>query len=142
MLDKAVKIAEKAHKGQVDKAGRPYIGHLLRVMYAGKTADEKICGVLHDLIEDTDWTFKDLKKEGFKNHIIEALKCLTKQKGENYDQFIDRILTNELAVKVKINDLSDNMDIKRLEKITEADIERLNKYLSAYRKLINYRKDV
>jgi (p)ppGpp synthase/HD superfamily hydrolase len=138
MLEKAIEIALKAHKGQRDKAGEPYIGHLLRVMHAGKTEDEKICGVLHDLIEDTDWTFDELRKQGFEEHITDALQCLTKQRGESYDQFLERVLSNRLAVKVKINDLTDNMDIKRLKTLTDRDLERLNKYLKAYRRLINY----
>jgi (p)ppGpp synthase/HD superfamily hydrolase len=135
MLEKAVEIAISAHKNQRDKSGKPYIGHLLRVMQAGKTEDEQICGVLHDLVEDSDWTFENLKKEGFPDHIIDALKCLTKQANEIYDHFIDRVMTNTLAVQVKINDLTDNMDIKRLTSIGEKDVERLNTYLKAYRKL-------
>lgn len=78
---------------------------------------EKICGLLHDLIEDTDWTFQDLKKEGFSDEIIKALDCLTKRKDENYTDFIERISKNPLAIKVKINDLEDNMNITRLEKL-------------------------
>jgi len=137
MLEKAVEIAVHAHKGQEDKSGNPYIGHILRVMNAGISNDEKICGVLHDLVEDTNWTFEDLQKEGFEGHIIDALKCLTKQKNETYEHFIDRVIKNPLAVKVKINDLSDNMDIRRLEDITEIDRVRLNKYIKAYRRLFH-----
>jgi len=137
MLDKAIEIAVVAHKGQKDKSGEAYIGHLLRVMHAGNTEDEKICGVLHDLTEDTNWTFERIKKEGFRDHIIEALKCLTKRTNESYDLFIDRVMTNKLAVKVKLNDLIDNLDIKRLNKISDVDLERLNKYLEAYKRLKN-----
>lgn len=136
MLEKAIEIAVKAHKGQRDKNGRAYIGHLLRVMHAGATEDEKICGILHDLVEDTNCTFDDIKKESFSDEIISALKCLTKNKNENYDVFINRVLTNKLAIAVKINDLTDNLDVKRLEKITEEDMKRINKYLKAYRRLI------
>lgn len=137
MLEKAIEIAVNAHKGQKDKNGKAYIGHLLRVMYKGTTEDEKICGVLHDLIEDTNWTFEDLKKEGFNNIIISALKCLTKNKNEYYDKFIDRVLTDKLAVKVKLNDLTDNLDVKRLEIIADEDMRRINKYLKACRRLKN-----
>lgn len=136
-LEKALEIAIIAHKGQKDKAEKPYIGHLLRVMQMGQTDEEKICGVLHDLVEDTDWNFDYLKNEGFSDTIISALKCLTKQKNESYDLFIDRVLTNDLAIKVKINDLTDNMDIKRMNVIAEEDLNRLNKYLKAYKRLIN-----
>lgn len=135
MLEKAIQIAINAHSGQIDKGGSPYILHLIRVMNAGTTTEEKICGMLHDLVEDTDWTFEQLKNEGFDERIIEALKCLTKNEGEGYDSFIQRVITNSIAIKVKLNDLQDNMDIRRLSEITEKDRERLNKYLRAYKYL-------
>jgi len=137
MLEKAIQIAIEAHQGQTDKAEAPYILHLIRVMNAGQTDNEKICGILHDLVEDTKWTFEDLKKEGFSEEIINALECVTKQPNESYSQFIERIKKNPLAVKVKINDLKDNMDITRLTFITEDDTQRLNKYLKAYHYLLN-----
>ena len=127
MLEKAIQIAINAHSGQVDKGSSPYILHLIRVMNAGTTTEEKICGMLHDLVEDTDWTFDE--------RIIEALKCLTKNEGEGYDSFIQRVITNSIAIKVKLSDLQDNMDIRRLSEITEKDRERLNKYLRAYKYL-------
>ena len=135
MLVKAIQIAVSAHKEQVDKSGQPYILHLIRVMDAGETEQEKICGVLHDLVEDTDWTFEKLENEGFSEKIISALKCVTKQENEDYDVFINRVKANPLAIKVKLNDLRDNMDITRLVHITEKDQERLNKYLTAYQEL-------
>lgn len=136
MLEKAIQIAVKAHKGQKDKAGQPYILHLLRVMNKGQTATEKICGVLHDLVEDTKWTFNDLQKEGFNNEVIEVLKCVTKTSdNENYEDFINRVITNPIAVKVKLNDLKDNMNIARLTEIKSKDAQRLNKYIKAYNQL-------
>lgn len=112
-LERAIQIATEAHKGQLDKAGREYIGHPIRVMEMGKTEDEKIVGVLHDVIEDTDWTFERLEAEGFSPEVIAALRCVTKtSENENYDDFIDRVKKNPLAVAVKINDLTDNMDIR------------------------------
>lgn len=132
-LDRAIQIAVEAHKNQKDKYGAPYLGHVSRVMNAGKTDDERIVGVLHDLIEDTPWTFDDLKKEGFSSHVIEAIRCLTKKsEDENYESFVDRIKINPLAIRVKLNDLRDNMDIRRLPMVTEKDVPRLNKYLKAY----------
>lgn len=137
LLTKAISIALKEHEGQTDKAGMPYAGHIMRVMQAGRTTDEKIVGVLHDLVEDTDWTFDMLLAEGFPIHIVEALRCVTKlSDDESYDEFIQRVKSNPLAVAVKINDLTDNMDIRRLSDITEADAQRLRKYLKAYRDLI------
>ena len=135
-LERAIQIATEAHKGQLDKAGRDYIGHPLRVMEMGKTEDEKIVGVLHDVIEDTDWTFEMLEAEGFSREVIEALKCVTKlSENENYDDFIERVRKNPLAVAVKINDLTDNMDIRRLPYLSDKDVKRLKKYLKAYKKL-------
>lgn len=135
-LERAIQIATEAHKGQLDKAGRDYIGHPLRVMAMGKTEDEKIVGVLHDVIEDTDWTFEMLEAEGFSREVIEALRCVTKlAENENYDDFIERVKKNPLAVAVKINDLTDNMDIRRLPYLSDKDVKRLKKYLKAYKKL-------
>jgi (p)ppGpp synthase/HD superfamily hydrolase len=135
-LEKAIEIATKAHSGQLDKAGNDYITHPLRVMAAGKTTDEKIVGVLHDVVEDTEWTFEMLAAEGFSDEIIEALRCVTKfSENEPYDKFIARVKTNQLAVAVKINDLSDNMDIRRLPYLSDKDVKRLKKYLKAYKQL-------
>lgn len=135
-LQRAIEIATQAHQGQFDKAGRDYIGHPLRVMEMGKAEEEKIVGVLHDVIEDTDWTFEKLAEEGFSQEIISALRCVTKlSENENYDDFIDRVKKNPLAVAVKINDLTDNMDIRRLPYLSDKDVKRLKKYLKAYKRL-------
>ena len=136
-LQRAIEIATEAHKGQFDKSGKDYIEHPLRVMEMGKTEEEKIVGVLHDVVEDTPWTFEMLEAEGFSSEVIAALKCVTKiYEKENYDDFIERIKKNPLAVAVKINDLTDNMDIRRLPYLSDKDVKRLKKYLKAYKKLI------
>lgn len=136
-LEKAIEIATEAHKGQYDKAGNDYIGHPLRVMDMGRTEEEKIVGVLHDVVEDTEWTFAQLAAEGFSQEVIDALQCVTKlSENENYDDFIERVKKNPLATAVKINDLSDNMDIRRLPYLSDKDVKRLKKYLKAYKKLI------
>lgn len=136
-LQRAIEIATEAHKGQVDKSGKEYIGHPLRVMEMGKSEQEKIIGVLHDVVEDTNWTFEALAEEGFSKEIIDALRCVTKlSDNENYDDFIERVKKNPLAVAVKINDLTDNMDIRRLPYLSDKDVKRLKKYLKAYKKLI------
>ena len=137
LLAKAVTIALEAHKGATDKAGMPYAGHVMRVMQAGRTIDEKIAGVLHDIVEDTPWTFEALLAEGFPTHIVDALRCVTKlHDDEPYEEFIQRVKNNPLAVAVKINDLTDNMDIRRLSELTDKDVQRLRKYLQAYRLLV------
>ena len=135
LLNKAIKIADKAHRGQTDKFGTPYIGHLIRVMNYGKTYDEKIVGVLHDVIEDCpEITYEYLLKEDFPNHIVFAIECLTKNPpDQDYTEFIRQTEKSALAVAVKLNDLLDNMDLTRFTKpLTEKDAKRLNKYLTAY----------
>lgn len=136
-LQRAIEIATEAHRGQFDKSGKDYIGHPLRVMEMGRTEEERIVGVLHDVVEDSEWTFEMLQAEGFSKEIIDALRCLTKlSENENYDDFIDRVRKNPLATAVKINDLTDNMDIRRLPYLSDKDVKRLKKYLKAYKKLV------
>lgn len=136
-LAKAIEIAVSAHKGQKDKAGAEYILHPLRVMERGKTDVEKICGVLHDVVEDSGFTFEALENEGFSTEVIDALRYLSKtSEEEDYEKFIDRVGQNPIAVQVKINDLLDNMEITRFKVLNEEDFKRLNRYLKAYWKLI------
>ncbi len=135
-LERAIEIATEAHRGQLDKAGNEYLGHPLRVMAMGKTTEEKIVGVLHDVVEDSAWTFEQLEAEGFSHEVIAALRCVTKlSETEPYDKFIARIKHNPLAVAVKLNDLTDNMDIRRLPYLSDKDVKRLKKYLKAYKQL-------
>jgi (p)ppGpp synthase/HD superfamily hydrolase len=131
MLNKAIEIATRAHAGQVDKGGEPYILHPLRVMISRKNELERICAVLHDVVEDTDITFDKLRLEGFSEEVIEVLDCLTRRSNESYDEFIDRILCNETACNVKLADLCDNMDITRIKNPTQKDRERIKKYRDA-----------
>lgn len=131
MLNKAIEIAAKAHAGQVDKGGAPYILHPLRVMLNCESEAAKVCAALHDVIEDTNITLDDLKAEGFTEEIITILDCLTKRAGESYDDFIDRVLTNETACRVKLADLADNMNLTRIQKPNVKDEERIKKYNQA-----------
>lgn len=135
MLNKAIEIATRAHTGQVDKGGAPYILHPLRVMLSRKNEIERICAVLHDVVEDSVLTFDDLSKEGFSEEIIEVLDCLTKRNGESYDELIDRILTNEIACHIKLADLFDNMDLNRIENFTYKDEARIKKYRKAIERI-------
>ncbi len=136
LLQRAIEIAYEAHEGQTDKAGAPYIGHALRVMNAGKNVEEKIVGVLHDVVEDTHWTFEMLAAEGFPQHLLDALFCVTKiNANEPYDKFIARVKKNRIATAVKLNDLTDNMDIRRLPYLSDKDVKRLKRYLKAYKRL-------
>lgn len=131
----AVDIAKKAHEGQVDKAGKPYILHPIRVAEMCNDVRQKIVAILHDTIEDTYVTPEYLKIKGFDDEIINAVLAVTRRKGESYEEFIERCNCNVIGKMVKINDLKDNLDITRLDSISEKDIARINKYLKSYRKL-------
>jgi (p)ppGpp synthase/HD superfamily hydrolase len=135
LLEKAILIAANAHQGQKDKAGQPYILHPLRVMFSVNGEIERICAVLHDVIEDTEVTLDDLRNEGFSEEVLSALDALTKRDGENYDDFITRILPNPIACRVKLADLRDNMDLSRIKNPTEKDYQRIEKYRNAVEKI-------
>jgi (p)ppGpp synthase/HD superfamily hydrolase len=137
LLEKAIQIAVQAHAGQFDKYEEPYILHPLRVMSRVQTEPEKIVAVLHDVIEDTAWTADQLKEAGFPSTILEALDCVTKREGEEYSDFVLRSASNPIALRVKIADLEDNMDLRRMPEITPGDIERLSKYLKAHKYLVS-----
>ena len=134
-LENAISLATEAHKGQKDKNGAPYILHPLRVMARVQSETEKIVAVLHDTIEDTDYTIENLKKNGYSKEVLEAIDCLTKRDNEDYNNYVKRCKSNPIAQKVKIADLENNMDIRRFEVLTEEDLKRLNKYLDAWRYL-------
>ena len=136
MLERAIEIAVEAHKGQIDKGGSPYILHPLRVMMSVNGESEKIVAVLHDVVEDSDWTFDALLAEGFAVEAIEALKSVTKEsEDEGYDLFIQRAMRNPIGRKVKIADLRDNLDVTRISDMTDKDVKRINKYKKALKLL-------
>ncbi len=134
-LEAAISIAALAHKGQPVKGDAAYILHPLRMMMRMKSETAMIVAILHDVVEDTDWTFDNLRERGFSNEVLTALDCVTNRKGENYEQFIERAQTNEIARQVKIADLEDNMNLLRLNEIRAKDLERLEKYHKSWRKL-------
>ena len=136
MLDKAILIAAQAHLGQKDKSGAPYILHPLRMMLRFKSEAEMIVAVLHDVVEDNpDWTLERLQAEGFSAEIIDAVDHLTRREEESYKEFVKRAQQNPLARQVKLADLEDNMDLKRVKNLTEKDKERLARYHKAWLKL-------
>ncbi len=137
MLLRAIEISMNAHKEQKDKSGEPYILHCLRVMLKGKTKEEQIAGVLHDVVEDSEITIEELKKEGFPDVVLDAVNCLTKWEGMDYDVYVEGVLGNELSKRVKLYDLEDNMNIGRLKEVKVSDVERLNKYLRTYERIRN-----
>ena len=141
LLEKALRIAVNAHAGQVDKSGKPYIFHPVRVCCRCFTDEEKIVALLHDTIEDTDITAEDLLSEEFPRHIVDAILSISRKEGESYEDFVRRSSLNPLGRSVKLHDLEDNMDISRLEQVTEKDLERLNRYIKAYTYLETMQKN-
>ena len=131
MLDKAIHIATKAHGGQMDKGGQPYILHPLRVMFMRRNETERICAVLHDVIEDSNISIEYLREEGFSEEILSTLEALTKRENESYDDFINRVIENKTARNVKLADLCDNMDLSRIINPTQEDYQRVEKYRKA-----------
>ena len=134
-IEKAIAIAAIAHAGQQDKAGESYILHPLRVMLRMRTEDERIAAILHDVIEDTDWTFERLRAEGFSPDVIDAIDAVTKREGEAYDEFVDRAGRNAVGRRVKLADLEDNCDLSRIAQPTQKDNQRLDKYRAAMKRL-------
>jgi (p)ppGpp synthase/HD superfamily hydrolase len=131
-LERAIAIAAKAHAGQVDKAGAPYVLHPLRMMLGMSSNDERIVAVLHDLCEDCpSWTFDRLRAEGFSDRIIDALQSVTKRDGEDYDDFVRRSAANPIGRRVKLADLHDNSDLSRIAVPSERDLQRIDKYRRA-----------
>ena len=136
LFDRAMQIAIRAHMGQKDKAGRDYVMHPIRVAERCKDPRAKIVALLHDTIEDTPVTAEYLRGEGFPEEIILGVLSVTKHdEEEEYDDFVARAAENAIGREVKIADLEDNMDIRRLKEINDKDVERLRKYLRAWQYL-------
>ena len=149
-LEKAIKIAVEAHTGQVDKGGNPYILHPLRVMLSLNSKEERIVGVLHDVVEDCEgWSWERPKEEGCSDEIIAALQSVSKtpeeeaeyralpedKKLDHYLKFIQRAKANKIGRNVKAADIRDNLDISRIDDITESDINRIYHYKAAFKLL-------
>jgi GTP diphosphokinase / guanosine-3',5'-bis(diphosphate) 3'-diphosphatase len=127
-LERAIAIAAEAHAGQTDKAGERYILHPLRVMLAMETDVERIVAVLHDVVEDSDFTLQDLRAEGFAEEAVAAIDALTKREGEPKLDAAARAKRNPLALRVKLADNADNQDMIRIAHPTEADFARIEEY--------------
>lgn len=130
-LQKADAIAEQAHRGQVDKSGRPYIEHPRAVAEALNDWEEKIVALLHDICEDTPWTVESLRAAGFSERICVAVDLLTRPDGMSYEAYLGRIRNNRLARNVKLADLGHNMDLQRIPNPTAKDRERAEVYRKA-----------
>lgn len=134
LLGKVLVLATNAHSGQFDRGKNPYILHPLKVMHYLKTDDEELqcIALLHDVIEDTKTTWKDLEEIGCTERVLNAVKALTKLPGQTYDEYKEGVFANEDAMRVKLCDLRHNTDIRRLKGVTDKDIDRIAKYNRFY----------
>lgn len=139
-LERALLIAALAHSGQKDKAEQPYILHPLRMMLKLDTDEERIVALLHDVLEDTAIGLDELQEAGFSESVLEAVQILTRQPDESRMQAAMRAAQNPLALKVKLADNADNLDVKRLPVLTDADNERLREYRKIRRFLLQARR--
>lgn len=135
LLERAIRLAAKVHKGQKDRAQRPYILHVMRVMMRGTDMEEQLLGALHDVLERSELTASDLELKGFPPRVLTALEHISRRKEEDYAGYIERVAKNGLATRVKLHDLSDKMDIRHLTVLDQSDIKRYNRQLTAYHKL-------
>lgn len=135
-LAKAICIASAVHVTDLDKGDKAYILHPIRVMMRLRTEDPELMqiAILHDVIEDHPdvISFLDLQKKGFSERVIKALNLLTHKPSDSYDEYIERIATNEDAIRVKLEDLRDNADITRLKGVRKKDLKRMEKYHKAF----------
>lgn len=136
-FQKALELAVKKHKNQVDKAGNPYILHPLHIMESVKNKDAKIVALLHDIIEDTDVTEDYLLKIGISKDIVDAVVLLTHNEGTDYQEYVKNLSSSPLAKEVKMADLEHNMDLRRLPILKQRDLDRNRKYQIAYHYLLN-----
>ena len=138
-LERAIEIAVAAHKGMKDKGGNPYILHPLRIMISLTTEDERIVGVLHDVVEDCpDWTFERLQSEGFSESVLRSLMSVTKSSDDtDYQAFVERARNDPVGRKVKMADIKDNLDVTRIGDLRAEDIARINRYKKALEVLMD-----
>lgn len=134
MLASAIMIAAKAHEGQLDKSGKPYILHPMRVMQYLETDDVELqcMAMLHDVIEDTSVTYAELREAGMSERVIDGVRAVTKVKGQTYEEYKEAVFASVDGMLVKRADLTDNSDIRRLKGISPKDVERTVKYHQFY----------
>lgn len=148
MLARAVEIAAQVHADQKDKAGEPYILHPMRlaVRARGFGVETQMVAMLHDVVEDDErpagerWTVERMRAEGFPETVAAAVEHMTRREGESYEAFVERIAAaegraGEVARRVKLLDLEDNMDVVRLADVSDEDAKRLRRYRAAHRRL-------
>src|SRR5262245_3161805 len=138
-LEKAIELAARAHAGQRDKNGSAYVLHPLRVMMRQQTEEAMIVAVLHDTVEDTDLTLDDLRKAGFSESVLEAVRLVTRDKKDSYADFVVKCAAHPLARAVKLADLEDNSRLDRTllrPGSVERDLKRIERYQLSYKFLI------
>lgn len=131
----ALKLCFEAHKNQTDKSGMPYVFHPFHLAEQMKDEDTTIAALLHDVIEDTDYTIADLKQMGFPTAVLDALKLLTHNDDTPYMEYVAKIKDNPIAKAVKLADLEHNSDLSRLDTVDEKALKRKEKYSQAIRLL-------
>lgn len=136
MTKKALKLSFEAHQNQVDKSGMPYVFHPFHLAEQMEDENTTIVALLHDVVEDTDIGFDDLYKMGFSQTVIEALKLLTHDDNEPYEDYINMIKKNEIAKAVKLADLRHNSDLTRLDNVDEKALKRAEKYKKSINTLL------
>lgn len=147
-LAKAFSIVAVAFADVFDKGGKPYFEHCYRVMLNLNTTDVelKIIAILHDLLEDTDWTVERLRAEGFTERVLEGLALMTRDHNdpsdEAYHAYIVKIGTNYDTIRVKKADLKDNSDVTRLKGVREKDLQRICKYVKSFNYLDEREKEM
>lgn len=131
LTEKAARLAFKAHEGQFDRAGLPYVMHPIHLAEMMTTEDTCVAALLHDVVEDTDITIEDLREEGFTETQLRAVDLLTHKKGVPYMDYVRALKDDPVARSVKIADLRHNSDRSRLREATQKDEERYKKYKEA-----------
>ena len=137
LTKKALKLCFEAHKDQVDKTGLPYVFHPFHLAEQMNDEYTTICALLHDVVEDTDYTIDDLKNMGFPIDVLEALKLLTHDPSVPYMDYVVALSDNEIAKSVKMADLRHNSDLTRLDVVDEWAIKRNEKYKKALEYLLS-----
>jgi (p)ppGpp synthase/HD superfamily hydrolase len=134
VLGSAIALAASTHEEQMDKGGKAYILHPIRMMMRLRTDDEELMAIaiLHDVVEDSELNIRDLMEMGYSMRIIAGVDAMTRKDGETYDEFIKRCALNPDARRVKREDLRDNSDITRLKGLRKKDFERLEKYSRSF----------
>jgi (p)ppGpp synthase/HD superfamily hydrolase len=134
-IEDAIALATEAHRGQTRPDGSAYILHPLRVMLALQDDLDQVVGVLHDVVEDTPVTLDDLRRRGYDPEVVEAVDHLSRREGETYEAFVERVAPHPRARRVKLADLADNMDVRRLKHFSSKDAERMARYHRAWHRL-------